>query len=165
MASCSYCGRTISPNANICPGCGEPDPAPSGFSWIAIFVVFGIAVVAAIAEFVITYQTEIILFLITCGVIGVGYALWKKKKSYIPNDKQITIPDLEPNFFDVTETITITQWLKEAGDHVEEGDIVLVIETDKVSMELHAPKRGVIDVIHYPGGSQVSVGDIIYELR
>ncbi len=28
MVDCKCCGKTISPNAHLCPHCGEPQPAP-----------------------------------------------------------------------------------------------------------------------------------------
>jgi hypothetical protein len=29
MATCTHCSREVSPNARVCPGCGEPDPSGS----------------------------------------------------------------------------------------------------------------------------------------
>ena len=170
MASCSYCGREVSPNAKTCPGCGEEDPGSgSVLAGILIFGFVGLAIVgaiiSAIVDWVTEYKREVILFLITCGVIGVGYVLWKKKKSDIPGPKQTAIPDLGPNYFDATEILTISEWFIKVGDHVEEGDLLLTVETDKASVELLALSRGVIDVIYYPAGSQVSVGDIVCEFR
>ena len=71
------------------------------------------------------------------------------------------IPDLGSD----VSFATITQWLKEPGDTVVEEESGVVIETDKVTIEIHAPCRGVIDEVYYPKGSKVTVGDIICKLR
>lgn len=203
MASCSYCGRSISPNAKTCPGCGEPDPAPNPLAYgCVIIIALGIGailflkMIGLVVNWVSDYKTEIMLVLIACGVVGLGYALWRQKKSKNPsglnhenealepdfgsassettlkkekaaetsvkaNNKQIRVPYLGED----VQFATITHWLRKVGDHVEEEESVVVIETDKVTIEIHAPSRGVIDEVYYPKGSKVTVGDIICKLR
>jgi pyruvate/2-oxoglutarate dehydrogenase complex dihydrolipoamide acyltransferase (E2) component len=39
---------------------------------------------------------------------------------------------------------TIVQWLVEVGQAVDEDDVVALIETDKVTVEIKANKKGVI---------------------
>ena len=39
---------------------------------------------------------------------------------------------------------TISEWVKEVGDSVEEGDVIAIIETEKVDADLEAPESGVL---------------------
>ncbi len=52
---------------------------------------------------------------------------------------------------------TIIQWLKEVGEQVEEGEGLLEIETDKVSMEVEAPANGVLLCRYFEDGAVVPV--------
>lgn len=47
------------------------------------------------------------------------------------------------------------------GDEIQEGDIVLVIETDKASVEVPAPFTGVIENIEVDVGDIVKVGEVL----
>ncbi|WP_191603328.1 dihydrolipoyllysine-residue acetyltransferase [Marinomonas algicola] len=51
------------------------------------------------------------------------------------------------------------------GDKVAEGDSIIVLETDKASMEIPAPKSGVVKSISVKEGDTVSEGDLILELE
>jgi pyruvate/2-oxoglutarate dehydrogenase complex dihydrolipoamide acyltransferase (E2) component len=42
---------------------------------------------------------------------------------------------------------TLVSWLKEAGDRVEEGEVIAEVETEKITNELEAPASGVIGKI------------------
>lgn len=44
---------------------------------------------------------------------------------------------------DSISTAVVAEWSKEPGDSVKEGDVVAVVETDKVTMEIRAQKSGV----------------------
>ncbi|MDH2431582.1 dihydrolipoyllysine-residue acetyltransferase [Pokkaliibacter sp. MBI-7] len=52
-----------------------------------------------------------------------------------------------------------------AGDTIAEGDSLIVLETDKASMEVPAPKGGVVKSVALKEGSKVSEGDLILELE
>lgn len=39
---------------------------------------------------------------------------------------------------------TVVEWLKNPGDYVEEDEVMVVLETDKVSVDVRAPKAGVL---------------------
>ena len=56
---------------------------------------------------------------------------------------------------------TIIRWLAAVGDRVEEGDPLLEIETDKVSMEVEAPASGVLLTKYFDDGSVVPVVTVI----
>jgi len=54
---------------------------------------------------------------------------------------------------------TVLNWLKREGDPVSEGDPVVELETDKVNMEVYAPKAGVIGAITKQPGATVAIGE------
>ena len=53
---------------------------------------------------------------------------------------------------------TITRWLKRPGEHVEAGEALLEVSTDKVDTEIEAPASGVLSRILVPEDSTVPVG-------
>src|SRR5262245_3638491 len=62
----------------------------------------------------------------------------------------------------VGESITeveIGDWLKKQGETVDQDEPVVVIETDKVSVELPAPTSGTITKLLKQTGEKASVGD------
>jgi 2-oxoglutarate dehydrogenase E2 component (dihydrolipoamide succinyltransferase) len=64
----------------------------------------------------------------------------------------------------VGESITeveIGDWLKKQGETVDQDEPVVVIETDKVSVELPAPATGTITKLLKQTGERASVGDVI----
>ena len=52
-----------------------------------------------------------------------------------------------PEFSESISEGTISTWLKKVGDHVEEGETLVEIETDKVLLEIPSPASGVIEKI------------------
>ncbi|MCK6531654.1 MAG: 2-oxoglutarate dehydrogenase complex dihydrolipoyllysine-residue succinyltransferase [Polyangiaceae bacterium] len=64
----------------------------------------------------------------------------------------------------VGESITevqIGEWLKAVGDHVKKDEVLVMIETDKVTVELPAPIAGVLSEIRVANGKAATVGDVI----
>src|SRR5215475_14008495 len=64
----------------------------------------------------------------------------------------------------VGESITeveIGDWLKKQGEAVNQDDPVVVIETEKVTVELPAPASGTITSVLKNKGDKASVGDVI----
>jgi len=59
---------------------------------------------------------------------------------------------------------TIKNWGKKVGDHVNENDDVAFIETDKVVIEIRAPKSGVIVECFANQGDTVKVGAKLFKL-
>lgn len=53
---------------------------------------------------------------------------------------QIEMPQLSSN----DEGATLATWLVSIGDHVEKGDVIAELETDKSTLELEAPASGTI---------------------
>lgn len=50
-----------------------------------------------------------------------------------------------PSMGDSISEGTIVQWVKEKGDHVKKDEVVVVIETDKVSVDIRSPKSGILE--------------------
>ncbi len=63
------------------------------------------------------------------------------------------------------ETGRIGAWLKAAGDHVQRGEPIAEIETDKATVEMEALATGVIVEIVHPEGSDVPIGTTIANLE
>lgn len=64
----------------------------------------------------------------------------------------------------VTE-VQIGEWLKKEGDFVNTDEPVVMIETDKVTVELPAPSAGKISKILVKTGSTAKVGDVVGTLE
>ena len=56
---------------------------------------------------------------------------------------------------------TIASWSKKAGDYVNQDDLLVVLETEKVNLEVNAPSAGVLKEIKFAQGDTVKVGSII----
>jgi pyruvate dehydrogenase E2 component (dihydrolipoamide acetyltransferase) len=59
------------------------------------------------------------------------------------------------------EKATITTWMKQEGDSVNKGEILCLIETDKVSLEMEAPEAGLLAKVLAAEGSEVPVGEVV----
>jgi 2-oxoglutarate dehydrogenase E2 component (dihydrolipoamide succinyltransferase) len=70
---------------------------------------------------------------------------------------EIKVPQLSES---VTEA-TLLSWHKQPGEAVSEGENLIDIETDKVVLELPAPKDGVLSRIIKQDGEKVAGGDVI----
>jgi len=56
---------------------------------------------------------------------------------------------------------TVASWLKKEGDYVAMDEMLVELETDKVTLEVNAPAAGVIKKINSGEGDTVEVGAII----
>ena len=61
--------------------------------------------------------------------------------------------------------VEIGEWLKKEGDFVERDDEVVVIETDKATVEISAPESGTITKILKPSGQTAAVHEVIAYLE
>ena len=52
----------------------------------------------------------------------------------------------------------LTEWRVAVGDRVGAGDVLFVVETDKIANEIEAPGAGVVEAILVPEGETVPVG-------
>lgn len=58
----------------------------------------------------------------------------------------------------------ISKWCVEAGTHVQEGDIIAELETDKIVLEVPVPSAGVISGVSKQVGDRVEAGDVLCAL-
>ena len=56
---------------------------------------------------------------------------------------------------------TIERWLKKEGDSVEKGEVIVVLMTEKVTVEIPAEVSGKLLKILHPAGTVVKVGETI----
>jgi 2-oxoglutarate dehydrogenase E2 component (dihydrolipoamide succinyltransferase) len=66
-----------------------------------------------------------------------------------------------PNLGESIVEATVADWLKHEGDQVKVGEPVVVLETDKVDLEVGAEHDGVLSRIVHPKGDDVKIGDIL----
>ncbi len=59
------------------------------------------------------------------------------------------------------EELTVVAWLKQVGDHVEEFESVVELETDKVVTEFPSPISGTLLRIDVAAGDSVKVGEVM----
>lgn len=70
---------------------------------------------------------------------------------------KIRVPQLGESVVEAT----VGQWLKQVGDPVEIGDVLVELETDKVDVEVGAEAAGVLAAIERQQGEDVAVGDVL----
>ncbi|MDR2273786.1 MAG: 2-oxo acid dehydrogenase subunit E2 [Sphingobacterium sp.] len=68
---------------------------------------------------------------------------------------------LLPKMGESVSEATITKWLKQPGDLIEEDDTLLEIATDKVDSEVPSPVKGILKEQLYTVDQTVQVGDIV----
>jgi 2-oxoglutarate dehydrogenase E2 component (dihydrolipoamide succinyltransferase) len=66
-----------------------------------------------------------------------------------------------PSVGESISEVQIGDWLKSVGDTVSQDDIIVTLETDKVTVELPAPVSGTIAQILVKKGETAQVGDIV----
>lgn len=71
------------------------------------------------------------------------------------------IPLTMPKMSMTMEEGTITEWQVAEGDAIAKGDVVAVVMTDKVDMEVESPAAGVVAKLLHAEGDVVAVGDHI----
>ena len=72
-------------------------------------------------------------------------------------DVEIRIPDVGTT----VDEIEVVRWLVEVGQHVELGQPLLEVETDKAMMELESIAAGTVKQLIAQPGQEVATGDII----
>ena len=55
----------------------------------------------------------------------------------------------------------IVEWLKKEGERVEKGEILFVVETEKVTTEVESPASGILAKILVPAGMEVPVLTVV----
>ena len=70
---------------------------------------------------------------------------------------EIRVPELGESIVEAT----VADWLKQEGDHVEIGEAVVVLETEKVDLDVGAEVAGVLTRIERQAGEDVKIGDVL----
>ena len=73
---------------------------------------------------------------------------------------QIVVPTLGESVAEAT----VAKWLKKEGQSVKTDELIVELETDKVTLEVNSPVDGVISSISVNEGETVEVGAILGEL-
>ena len=71
--------------------------------------------------------------------------------------REIKVPQMGESVVEAT----VGQWLKQVGDRVAVGDVLVELETDKVDVEVGAEAAGVLTEIKHEAGDDVAVGDVL----
>ena len=66
-----------------------------------------------------------------------------------------------PKFEMSQEIGTVVEWLKKDGETVKKGEAILVVETDKVTMEVESPAAGTLAGTRGVAGEEIPVTEII----
>src|SRR5207237_10301690 len=66
-----------------------------------------------------------------------------------------------PSVGESISEVEIGDWLKNPGESVDQDDPVVVIETEKATVELPAPTAGTITQMLKQKGEKAAVGDVI----
>jgi 2-oxoglutarate dehydrogenase E2 component (dihydrolipoamide succinyltransferase) len=69
----------------------------------------------------------------------------------------IVVPEVGESIVDAR----VAKWLKQEGDTVAAGEALVELETDKVDVEVPAPKAGVLKTIAHGDGADVKIGDVL----
>lgn len=72
----------------------------------------------------------------------------------------VKVPDIGGS-----EGVDVIEVSVAVGDKISEGDSIIVLETDKASMDIPAPKSGTVKSVSVKEGDKVSEGDLILELE
>ncbi|MFN2601118.1 MAG: 2-oxoglutarate dehydrogenase complex dihydrolipoyllysine-residue succinyltransferase [Gemmatimonadaceae bacterium] len=72
---------------------------------------------------------------------------------------QVKVPPLGESIVEAT----VSRWLKKEGEPVAAGDTLAELDTDKITVEVQAPKAGAISKIAAAEGAVVKVGDVLAE--
>src|SRR5262245_29991786 len=87
---------------------------------------------------------------------GGGFGFLRPPRFSLSMSLEVKIPS-------VGESITsglLSVWHKNDGDTVAAGDVLLTLETDKVSSEIQAEQGGVLR-IKVPAGTDVKIGEVV----
>ena len=70
---------------------------------------------------------------------------------------KIVVPELGESVLEAT----VGHWLKNEGEQVDVGEVLVSLETDKVDLEVGAERSGVLRKIEHHEGEDVKVGDVL----
>ena len=71
-------------------------------------------------------------------------------------------PVIVPTLGESVAEATVAKWLKKVGDPVSTDEVIVELETDKVSVEVTSPNSGYISEIKTKVGETVEVLSLIH---
>ena len=71
------------------------------------------------------------------------------------------VPVIMPKLEMSQETAVIVDWLKQDGEPVKKGEPIMVVETDKVTVEIESPSAGILRGISANAGDTVPVTTVV----
>ena len=80
---------------------------------------------------------------------------------------QVPSPRTAPNELLVTSEIPgrVASVLVNEGDMVKEGDVIAIIESMKMEIEITAPKHGVVEKVYVSRGNFIKEGEPLVKIR
>ena len=69
----------------------------------------------------------------------------------------IVVPEMGESIVDAR----IARWLKKEGEAVNVGEPLVELETDKIDVEVPAPKNGILERIAQTAGADVKIGEVL----
>jgi 2-oxoglutarate dehydrogenase E2 component (dihydrolipoamide succinyltransferase) len=69
----------------------------------------------------------------------------------------VVVPEVGESIVDAR----VARWLKREGDSVTAGEPLVELETDKIDLEVSAPRAGVLSRIAHGDGADVKVGEVL----
>jgi len=70
-----------------------------------------------------------------------------------------------PKWGDTMQSGVVVEWRVRPGDHVDEGQSLASIETDKVNAEVEAPISGTVIELLAAEGDEVAVGNPVARIE
>jgi pyruvate/2-oxoglutarate dehydrogenase complex dihydrolipoamide acyltransferase (E2) component len=70
-----------------------------------------------------------------------------------------------PQLGNGVDAAVVQEWLVGIGELVQEGEPVVVVETDKATSDLEAPVRGRLVAVMAAEGGEIEVGDVLAEFE
>ena len=66
-----------------------------------------------------------------------------------------------PRVGETVDEVYLVSWLKNAGDSVNVGDVLMEVETDKAQVEVTSPVAGTLTEIFFKTNDAIKTGEII----
>src|SRR5512147_580190 len=70
---------------------------------------------------------------------------------------EVVVPEMGESVLEAT----VSAWLKQEGEYVNVGDVLVELETDKVNLEVGAKSAGNLAQIKAKQGQDVKVGEVL----
>jgi pyruvate/2-oxoglutarate dehydrogenase complex dihydrolipoamide acyltransferase (E2) component len=69
------------------------------------------------------------------------------------------VPVIVPQLGNAMEEVTVAEWYVGVGERVEEGEPIVMIDSEKAQSELEAPASGTLQEVLVPDGGTAEAGD------